>query len=139
MLNDAYAHSTATRVRRLIDRNNRTISVRRLLKDLGKYPDVLPEIIGKDELVRDIELLDRATSKIKGYVDQFVAHHDRKPTSEAPIYRELNGAIDLLIQLFKKYYGAIAGADFDPIVSYLEEPLSIFRFSWFEKRSEEGT
>ena len=69
MLNDAYAHSTAMRVRRLIDRNNRTISVRRLLKDLGEYPDVLPEIIGKDELVRDIELLDRATSKIKGYVD----------------------------------------------------------------------
>jgi len=130
MLNDAYAHAAAMRVRRLVDKNNRTISLRRLLEDLRKYADLLKGKITDSELAIDISELSRATSKIKDYVDQFIAHHDRTPEASAPIHRDLNSAIDLLIQLFKKYYRVLAGSDIDVTIHYLENPLHIFQFSW---------
>ena len=41
MLNDAYAHSTASRVRRLVDNDSRTVSLRRLMEQLADHPEVL--------------------------------------------------------------------------------------------------
>ena len=99
MLNDAYAHSAAMRVRRLVDRGNRTTSLHRLLKELSKYPDLLGGRVTLDELTADSVELDRLTSKVKDYVDQFIAHHDRSPVATAPIHWELNAAIELLIRL----------------------------------------
>jgi len=134
MLNDAYAHAAAMRVRRLVDKNNRTISLRRLLENLRKYADLLEGKITESELASDISELSRATSNIKDYVDQFIAHHDRTPEASAPIYRDLNSAIDLLIQIFKKYYRVLSGSDIDVTVHYLENPLHIFQFSWIAGR-----
>jgi hypothetical protein len=136
MLNDAYAHAAAMRVRRLVDKDNRTISLRRLLEDLREYPDLLNGRIAESELVGDIEELSRGTSKIKDYVDQFIAHHDRTPDASAPIHRELNAAIDVLLRLFKKYYGVLEGSDTEVTVSYLEDPLRIFQFPWIERKVE---
>jgi AbiU2 len=127
MLNDAYAHSAAMRVRRLVDKDNRTISLRSLLKELSKYPDSLGGRISEVELAADTEELDQATSKVKDYVDQFIAHHDRSPVATAPIHRELNVAIEVIIRLLRKYYGVLGGSDIDVVVSYLEDPLTIFR------------
>jgi hypothetical protein len=132
MLNDAYAHSAAMRVRRIVDKDNRTISLRGLLKELSKYPDLLKGRVSEVELAADSDELDRATSKVKDYVDQFIAHHDRSPVATAPIHRELNAAIELLIRLLRKYYGVLAGSDIDVVVSYLEDPLTIFRFAWID-------
>ena len=134
MVNDAYAHSAAMRVRRLVDKDNRTISLRGLLNDLSKYPELLKGRVSEVELAADSKELDQATSKVKDYVDQFVAHHDRSPVATAPIHRELNAAIELLIRLLKKYYGVLAGSDIDVVVSYLEDPLTIFRFAWIETK-----
>lgn len=134
MVNDAYAHSAAMRVRRLVDKDNRTISLRGLLNDLSKYPELLKGRVSEVELAADSKELDQATSKVKDYVDQFIAHHDRSPVATAPIHRELNAAIELLIRLLKKYYGVLAGSDIDVVVSYLEDPLTIFRFVWIETK-----
>lgn len=134
MVNDAYAHSAAMRVRRLVDKDNRTISLRGLLNDLSKYPELLKGRVSEVELAADSKELDQATSKVKDYVHQFIAHHDRSPVATAPIHRELNAAIELLIRLLKKYYGALAGSDIDVVVSYLEDPLTIFRFAWIETK-----
>ena len=82
----------------------------------------------KDDLAR----LDRTCEKVKGYVDQFVAHHQRNSSAALPTHRELNEAVDALIETFRKYYAVINGADIDVVVSYLEEPLSIFRFPWID-------
>ena len=132
MMNDAYAHATAVRVRRLVDKDNRTISLLRLIRQLTHYPDLFNNTLSTEEVRRDADELDRATRKITDYVDQFVAHHDRTPVADAPIHDELNSAIDVLIAIFRKYYGVLAGADIDVVVSYLEDPLTIFRFAWLE-------
>lgn len=136
MLNDAYAHSAAMRVRRLVDEDNRTISLRRLLKDLSKYPDLLRGQVTEVELAKDNDELDSATLKVKDYVDQFIAHHDRSPVAAVPIHRDLDAAIELLKRLLKKYHGVLAGSDIDVVVSYLEDPLTIFRFAWIDAQSD---
>ena len=132
MLNDSYAHATAARVRRLVDRDTRTISLRRLLHQLAGYPELFAHKVTPDELARDIDKLDQACVRVKDYVDQFVAHHDRSRSASAPTHRELNEAIDVLIGTFRKYYGVLAETDIDAVVSYLEQPFAIFRFPWLD-------
>ena len=132
MLNDAYAHSMAMRVRRLIDKNDRTISLRGLLEQLTKYPELLQGQVTEGELASDVIELDRTTTGVKNYVDQFIAHHDRSPSAEVPIHRELQTATDLLIRLLRKYYAILAGSDIDVVVHYMDDPLTIFRFAWVE-------
>lgn len=134
MVNDAYAHATASRVRRLVDRDYRVISLRRLIEALGDYPDLLTGKMPVGDLKKDLAQMDRTCEKVKDYVDQFVAHHDRSSSAAVPTHRELNEAVDALIATFRKYYAVINGADIDVVVSYLEEPLSIFRFPWIESR-----
>ena len=103
-------------------------------QQLSKYPDLSNGRVSTDELAADINELDQGTSKVKDYVDQFIAHHERSPVAAAPIHRELNAAIELLIRLLTKYYGVLAGSDIDVVVSYLEDPLTIFRFAWIDAK-----
>jgi hypothetical protein len=56
------------------------------------------------DLEKDLAQLDRTCEKVKDYVDQFVAHHDRSSSATVPSHRELNEAVDLLIETFRKYY-----------------------------------
>ena len=85
------------------------------------------------ELRADTDEIVEATSKVKGYVDQFIAHHDRNPTVDTPFHRDLRRAVATLVRAFRKYYGLLTGVDFsDPVVSRNQDPLSIFRFAWIE-------
>lgn len=132
MLNDAYAHATASRVRRLVDRDSATVSLRRLIEQLAHYPDLIAGKMSADDLKRDLAELDATCKKVKAYVDKFVAHHDKKSDVPVPTHRELNEAVDTLIAKFRKYYALINKADVDVVVKYEEEPLSIFRFPWID-------
>jgi len=132
MLNDAYAHATASRVRRLVDHDSRTVSLRRLIAQLAAYPDLLAGKMSADDLKRDLAELDTTCKKVKDYVDQFVAHHDRNSCAPAPTHRELNEAVDTLVAKFRTYYALIHNADIDVVVGYLEDTLSIFRFPWID-------
>lgn len=130
MLNDAYAHATASRIRRLVDHDTRAVSLRGLIKELAQYPDLLVGKLSVDDLKQHLAELDRTCKQVKDYVDQFVAHHDRSSSVVVPTHRELNEAVDTLIATFRKYYALINDTDIDVVVSYLEDPLSIFRFAW---------
>jgi hypothetical protein len=134
MVRGSYADAVSSRVRRLIDRDQQTISLRKLLVELKEYPKLLPEGFSPEELERDIEELDRTASKIKGFVDQHVAHHQRNPVAVVPTHSELNAGINTLIAVFRKYYAILAGSDLSVVVDYLEEPLAIFRFPWIEPK-----
>ncbi len=132
MLNGAYAHATASRVRRLVDRNSRTVSLRRLIARLGGYPDLLAGKVSPDDLTRDLAELDSTCKKVTDYVDQFVAHHERNSCAPTPTHRELNEAVDTLIAKFRTYYALINDSDIDVVVRYLEDTLWIFRFPWID-------
>lgn len=130
MMNDGFAHSTALRVRRIVDTDHRTISLLRLLRDLVSYPGLLSGKVKEVELENDIRELEESTKKIKEYVDQFVAHHDRAPTADTPINRELTRAIETISRMFRKYYGVLMNTDLDLRMSRLGDPLEIFRYPW---------
>jgi hypothetical protein len=85
-----------------------------------------------DDLKQHLAELDGTCKKVKDYVDKFVAHHDRSRSVPVPTHRELNEAVDTLIATFRKYYALINDTDIDVVVSYLEDPLSIFRFAWMD-------
>ncbi len=130
MMNDGFAHSAALRVRRIVDTDRRTISLLRLLKDLVDYPGLLDGKVTGVDLGNDIRAVEEATKKIKEYADQFVAHHERTPTADTPINRELTRAIETISCMFRKYYGVLMDTDIDVRINHLEDPLAIFRYAW---------
>ena len=134
MVRGSYADSVSSRVRRLIDEDGRTISLRKLLVELRGYPDLFSREGSSEELERDIEELHRTTRKIKDFVDQHVAHHQRNPVATVPTHRELNESIDTLIAVLRKYYAILAGSDLSVVVEYLEGPLAIFQFPWIDPK-----
>ncbi len=132
MLNDAYAHATASRIRRLVDHDYRAVSLRRLIEELAGHPDLLAGKMSVDDLKQHLAKLDDTCTKVKDYADQFVAHHDRSSSVPVPTYRELNEAVDTLIATFRKYYSLINDTDINVVVKYGEDPLSILRFPWID-------
>lgn len=130
MMNDSFGYWAAIRVRRIVDANPKTISLVRLLNDLASRPSVLDGKTTEDEVRKDILALQEETKKIKSYVDQCVAHHDRKPTAAIPLNKELTHAIEMLKSMFKKYYGILRITDIDLHTSHLEDPLAIFDYAW---------
>jgi hypothetical protein len=135
MMNDSYAHATASRVRRLLDRDQRTVSLRRLLDNIARYPDILTGEPTLRELKADLVALDTTCKEVKDYVDQFVAHHDRNSTAIVPTHRQLNEAVDTIIAKFRRYYAFLTDADIDVVVGYLQGSLAIFEFPWVDKAS----
>ena len=144
MLNRSYTHATAARIRRLTDRHKDCISLAKLLEELQNHPALLKRHIGvenivkrvsRQELEQDLMELDAACRPVTDYVDKHVAHHDKRQSSVLPKHRDVNAAIDKLIEIFKKYYSLLVGADTDVVVSYLEGPLAVFRFAWLQEHS----
>jgi hypothetical protein len=133
MMNDSFTYWAAIRVRRIVDADHRTISLLRLLSDLVSRPSVLDGRTTEDEVRKDILELQAETKKIKSYVDQCVAHHDRKPSADIPLNKELTNAIEMLSSMFHKYYGILRITDIDLHTSHLEDPLAIFDYAWRTK------
>jgi hypothetical protein len=66
----------------------------------GKAGDhVDPELVGSD-----LNTLDEGADQIVTYVDKHVAHSDARPMAVLPTFEELNNAIDVVGELFKKYF-----------------------------------
>jgi hypothetical protein len=139
MLNEAYVHGTAVRIRRLIDRDGRTVSLRNLLCTVKEHCDLFRDNPSSAGLMRDLDRLDTVCTKVKAYVDQYVAHHDRERLEKnVPTYVDLNDAIEVIVEIFRRYYSAFCGADLNPVIEYSEEPLAIFHFPWIESSAKAG-
>lgn len=132
ILKEGYAHATASRIRRLVDRDHRTVSLRKLVEQLSKYPALYEERASSGDLEDLLSQMDTTCKRIKDYVDQYVAHHDRNSSADIPTHRELNEAIDNLISIYRKCYAIVNNTDIDVVVHFGEDPLSIFRFAWLE-------
>jgi hypothetical protein len=130
MMNDSFSYWAAIRVRRIVDKNPRTISLLGLLRDLVSRPSVLDGKTTVDEVEKDILELQEETKKIKSYVDQYVAHRDRKPTADIPLNKEITLAIEMLSAMFRKYYLILQITDIDLHTSHVEDPLAIFDYAW---------
>ncbi len=131
MLRGAYADATTMRLRRLFapDAN---LSLRRLLSQVSDYPELLHDKLTTTELTGDIADLDRMGAFLKERIDPHFSNHERTPAALAATNRELNRALDLLIECVKRYYWIVAGSYIDLDVTYDQDPLDVFSFPWLE-------
>jgi hypothetical protein len=138
IMNNAYAHSMASRVRRLVDRRQRTLSLRTLIEWVMKKPDLWHGKFTLQDLKTDLVVLDKTCTKVKRYVDQFIAHHDRSSSAAVPTHKDLNNAVDKIVDVFRRYHVLLTGSDIEPVLQYLEHPLAIFTFPWLEANGPNG-
>src|SRR5271166_159490 len=131
MLRAAYTDATTMRLRRLYaaDAN---LSLRRLVAQVSEYPDLLHDKLTGKELLSDVADLDRTATILKQHFEPHFANHERTPAALATANRELDRALDLLIDCVRRYYWIVAGSYIDLDVSYTEDPLAVFRFPWID-------
>jgi len=133
MVRAAHIDATTMRLRRLYapDAN---LSLRRLVAQIPGYPDLLHDKLTSKELKSDVDHLDRTATYLKEHVDPHFARHERTPAALATANRELDRALDLLIDCVKRYYWIVADSYIDLDVSYTEDPMAVFRFPWTDAK-----
>jgi hypothetical protein len=133
MLRGAYTDATTMRLRRIFapDAN---LSLRRLLAQVGEYPDMLHDKLTGKELTADVAEFDRLAAILKEKVDPHFSAHERTPAALASADRELNRAIDFLADCVKRYYWIVAEAYIDVEPSAVEDAIEIFRAPWIEPK-----
>ena len=133
MVRGAYTDATTMRLRRLFA-PDAALSVRRLLTQISEYPELLHDKLTAKELAGDLAELDRLGVYLKEHIDPHFSNHERTPAALATTNRELDKAIDLLLDCMKRYYWIVADSYIDLDVSYGEDPLAVFHFPWIEEK-----
>ncbi len=156
-----YSTAAAIGVRRQLDKDKRSISFVRLFKEIQKKPAILsrsrfvslytnpdtkgtfadhdfdrfagpgglhvnPDIIGSD-----FQKLETMTAIVERYATKTIAHFDEKGPDVPPTFKDLDGCLDLLQELVKKYlllFRTQAYLDILPVWHY--EWQEIFREPW---------
>jgi hypothetical protein len=78
-----------------------------------------------------IEDLRKKTTKVRGWVNKAVAHKDAAGR-EAPPFSELHASIDVVFELFNKYWQLIRGASTDTDV-VMTPWAGVFRTQWISE------
>ena len=133
MVRGAYTDATTMRLRRLFA-PDAALSLRRLVTQISEYPALLHDKLTAKELSGDLAELDRLSLYLKEQIEPHFANRERTPAALATTNRELDKAIDLLIDCLKRYYWIVSDAYIDLEVSYSEDPLDVFRFAWIEAK-----
>ena len=132
MVRGAYADAMGVRVLHLLDPNGAGLSLRRVVMQIGEYPQLLHDKVGDREFENDCAALERAAVNLKAVMDPRFSHHERTPSALASTHRALDEAIDAMITNLKTYYWVVAEGHLDLEPAYAEDPLAIFRFAWIE-------
>jgi hypothetical protein len=133
MVRGAYTDAMAVRVLRLLDADSRGLSLRRVLTQIGEYPQLLDDKVGDREFANDCAALERAAASLKAVLAPHFSHHERRPAALASTHRALDETIDMMIATLKTYYWVVAEGHLALEPKYAEDPLAIFRFAWIEK------
>jgi hypothetical protein len=128
----AYTDATTMRLRRLYapDAN---LSLRRIVAQFSDYPDLLYNKLTSKELTSDLADLDRTATYLKEHLDPHFTSRERTPAALTSANRELDRALDLLIDCLKRYYWIVADSHIDLDPSFEQDPLAVFRFAWIEQ------
>ncbi len=125
----AYADATTMRLRRL-SAPEANLSLRRTIVQLGDYPELFHQKVNARELADDAAALDKMAAHLKQQIEPHFLARERTPGALAPALRELDGALDLLIELLKKYYWVLCDGYLDVEPKLSSDPLAIFRKAW---------
>ena len=134
MVRGAYTDATTMRLRRLFA-PDASLSLRRLIAQVSDYPELLHDKLTAKEQSKDLADLDQMSVYLKEHVDPHFSDRERTLAALATTNRQLDKAIDLLIDCLKRYYWIVADAHLDLDATYKEDPLAVFRFPWLEGKS----
>jgi hypothetical protein len=132
MVRNTYTDATAMGVLKLLDPENDGLSLRRVLAQIGEYPQLLHDKVGDREFADDCSALERAAANLKAVLVPHFSPHERTPSALSSTHRALDGAIDVMISTLETYYWVVAEGYLDLEIRYAEDPLAIFRFAWME-------
>jgi len=131
MVRGAYTDATAMRLRRLFA-PDAALSLRRLLTQIADRPDLLHDKLTPKELAGDLADFDQVAQYLAEKVEPHFSIHERTPGALATTIRELDRALDLLIDCLKRYYWIVSDSYIDLDVAYSEDPLAVFHFPWID-------
>ncbi len=126
-------HTDATTMRlRKLFAPDAALSLRRLVTQISEYPALLNDKLTQSELTGDLAEMDRVSAVLKENLEPHFLSHERTSAALATVNRELDRAIDLLIDCLKRYYWIVSDSYIDLDVSYSEDPLAVFHFLWID-------
>ena len=129
MVRASYADAMAARVLRLLDGDG-GLSLPQVLSALTQHEQILRDKVSEREFSDDRASLQQAFTKLQRVMVPRMAHHERTPSALASLHKELDAALDLMIETVKTYYWIVADGYLQLDVKNSEYPLSIFQFAW---------
>jgi hypothetical protein len=129
MVRAAYADAMAARVLRLLERDGAPC-LPQLLNALAQHELIMQDKISEREFSSDRTALQETSTKLQRVMVPHLAHHERTPSALASLHKEIDAALDLMIDTVKTYYWIVAEAHMQLDVKYSEYPLAIFEFAW---------
>jgi AbiU2 len=160
-LSKHYGQSSLMGIRRLIDKNKKTLSLYVLLQDCAENNDKLSrslhislysdemkglgesqfdDLAGEDnnsfpksEIEKDIDKLENIRELLKSHINKKIAHLDKKEHGKIPTLLEIYNSVDALVEIAHKYSLIFTAADhkFMPVIQNDWE--SIFKTPWINK------
>ena len=127
MVRSSYADAMAARVQRLLDGDG---GLPQVLNALAEHEPLMRDKISEREFSEDRAALQQACLRLQRVMVPHIAHHERTTSALSSLHKELDAALDLLIETVKTYYWIVADGYMQLDVKYSEYPLSIFEFAW---------
>ncbi len=176
-LRDTYAITQAVAVRRQAEQSPRVISLGTLLAEVvgdserltrqrfvSQYdPDdqargeeaftdhfggVVGEHLDPALVAADLDRLTAESERVVTYVDKNIAHLDRRPVGDLPLFEDLNTAIDVVGDMFKRYVLLLTASSYAQLVPVAQERWeAVFDEPWIipakarkspNRRSDQG-
>ncbi len=152
-MGSVYAAYATIGLRRQIDKDDRTISFRRLLEEAKSRPEVISRdsyvALYKDPVIRqrvadeefdkfagsgkphidpamlqeDASRLIKKIESVKGYADKRIAHYDKEGPAKLPTYGDLDECLDLVEDLLRKYLAVFRAQAYGQI-------LPVWQYDW---------
>ena len=130
MVRAAYTDAMTARVLHLLEGEDESASLPRLLAQLAEHAAILQDKITESEFANDRGALERAARNLKHAAAPRFARHERTLPALAAAHRELDATLDLMIETVKTYYWIVSGSYIDLEVRFSDDPLSIFQSPW---------
>ena len=130
MTRGCYAEAMTARLLRLLEPQDGSASLHRILVQLPDHPELLNDKITERELVNDCRTLKGAAADLRNVTMPRAAHYERTLSALASTHRELNSVLDMLIATVKTYYWIVNDGYIDLDVRHAEDPMAIFQSAW---------
>lgn len=99
----------------------------------SKFADSGGELLSKEMVAKDRADLEAATAGIVHHSDKHVAHDQRSQLQAVATFDDLNGAVDVLEELTRRYVLILTGESLLSVVPYdTTNSISLFRFPWID-------